>query len=412
MEETSQFQNSLYQTEPEISFFTGFNIDNDENDLNKIFPFELDEDKYYDVIFPSMHISNEELSSSNSPHISTENNENIMEKLTNFIDNYNIILNNESAVKCPNNFEENLKLAENTLPGCIIALMKAMQKPISEEVIYQNIKNKIHNFRKANGSKYSDDSRSVLNSTLKSSGIFLKTDEGLYYYKEKESMDFIIKNMERELKKKMSKEKKEIKSKSSQKSNTSILSSKSKNKTNGLSFSAQMNYRICKINTILDHMMTKCRGEPKYAKLNKMINGSSIEMLRELCEKDKFIGMLMCIKYFKNLSKFHNFYYNFLVEKYLKYVAKKKNIEHFFDLNKINEKILSVCEKIEQLEKNYNNINNFHEFNCNDYNCDYHSPMEICDTEITKKKTKQKKSITEKFNSSTNNSFYTNYSKE
>ena len=59
----------------------------------------------------------------------------------------------------------------------------------------------------------------------------------------------------------------------------------------------------------------------------------------------------------------------------------------------------------------YNNINNFHEFNCNDYNCDYHSPMEICDIEVTKKKTKQKKSFTEKFNSSSNNSFYTNYSK-
>lgn len=311
MEETSHYQNSQYQTEPEISFFTGFNIDNDENDLNKIFPFELDEYKYYDVIFPSMHISNEELAPSSTPNVSTENNENIMEKLTNFIDNYNIIINNESAVKSPNNFEENLKLAENTLPGCIISLMKTMQKPISEDVIYQNIKNKIQNFRKANGSKYSDDSKSVLNSTLKSSGIFLKTDEGLYYYKEKESMDFIIKNMERELKKKMCKEKKEIKSKSSQKSNPSILSTKSKSKTNGLSFSAQMNYRICKINTILDQMMTKCRGEPKYAKLNKMINGSSIEMLRELCEKDKFIGMLMCIKYFKNLSKIHIFYYFF-----------------------------------------------------------------------------------------------------
>lgn len=97
----------------------------------------------------------------------------------------------------------------------------------------------------------------------------------------------------------------------------------------------------------------------------------------------------------------------------MKYVAKKKNIEHFFDLNKINEKILSVCEKIEQLEKNYNNINYFQD--CNYDNSDYHSPMEICDTETVKKKTKQKKSCNAagkcSSTSNNNNSFYTYYNK-
>ena len=145
--------------------------------------------------------------------------------------------------------------------------------------------------------------------------------------------------MERELKKKISKEKKEIKSKCSKKSSSSI----SKKKTNELSFTSQMNYQICKINTILDHMMTRCRNDSKYAKISTMINGSSIEMLKEFCEKDKFIGMMMTIKYFKSL-----------IEKYLKYISKKKNIEHLFDLNKINERILTVCNKIESIEKNFN----------------------------------------------------------
>ena len=72
-------------------------------------------------------------------------------------------------------------------------------------------------------------------------------------------------------------------------------------------------------------------------------NGSSIEMLKEFCEKDKFIGMMMTIEYFKSL-----------IEKYLKYISKKKNIEHLFDLNKINERILTVCNKIESIEKNFN----------------------------------------------------------
>ena len=52
---------------------------------------------------------------------------------------------------------------------------------------------------------------------------------------------------------------------------------------------------------------------------------------------------MMTIKYFKSL-----------IEKYLKYISKKKNIEHLFDLNKINERILTVCNKIESIEKNFN----------------------------------------------------------
>lgn len=338
MEETNSIHTSLYKTD-EMSFFSSFNIDNDDIDLNKIFPFELDEDKYYDVIFPSMHISNDEISPFSDKLTINESNETVFEKLSNFIDNNSILLTNEPATQSQSNIDSNLKLAENTLPGSILSLMKRMNIPLSEEIIYQHIKDKIENFRKANGSKYSDDVRSVLNSTLKSSGIFYKTNEGLFFYKEKESMDFILKNMERELKKKISKEKKEIKSKCSKKSSSSI----SKKKTNELSFTSQMNYQICKINTILDHMMTRCRNDSKYAKISTMINGSSIEMLKEFCEKDKFIGMMMTIKYFKSL-----------IEKYLKYISKKKNIEHLFDLNKINERILTVCNKIESIEKNFN----------------------------------------------------------
>ena len=63
-----------------MSFFSSFNIDNDDIDLNKIFPFELDEDKYYDVIFPSMHISNDEISPFSDKLTINESNETVLEK--------------------------------------------------------------------------------------------------------------------------------------------------------------------------------------------------------------------------------------------------------------------------------------------------------------------------------------------
>ena len=82
----------------------------------------------------------------------------------------------------------------------------------------------------------------------------------------------------------------------------------------------------------------------------------------------------MCIKYFKNLSKLI-YIILYIVEKYLKYVSKKKNIEHFFDLNKINERILSVCSKIEQLDQNLNK--NQQDI---DNNSDKVCPMDICNS--------------------------------
>ena len=174
-----------------MSFFTSFNIDNDENDLNKLFPFDFSEDKYCNVIFPSM----EDISSQSN---ASPSNESLMEKLTLFIDNYNM---NFSSIETIDK-EESMKMAENTLPGSIISLMRDMQSPVDEERIILHVKDKIHNFRKANGSRYNGEIRNIVNSALKTSGIFYRNEEGMFYYKEKEAMDFIVKNMQREMKKK------------------------------------------------------------------------------------------------------------------------------------------------------------------------------------------------------------------
>ena len=348
----------------EMNFFSSINPElYDDYNINTIFPFsDLKEDKYADVIFPSMHLTelNDEISTSKFNSIDNKNDlsnieekEKIIEKISTYITNYNNFINQESATQSRNNdfdLNSNIKLAENTLPGSIISLMKKIGKPISKEVIYEHIKNNFSSFRKANGAKYNGNINSALNSTLKTSGIFIKISDDLYYYKEKESMVFIIKTVERELKKKMKKDNKEEKSKMSNSSNKSNKSLSKQQKQ--LSFTHQLGYKICKLNSILDNLIAKCRGrEDDYIKLNEKFDCEGIQMLEKISKQDKYIGMILCIKYFKGI-----------IEEYLKYVNKKKKFEKYLNVKKFNEKILNICDKIEKVEFNIcgnnDNINN------------------------------------------------------
>ena len=374
------------EKEMEIDFFdNNINFYQDDNEyyLNKIFSFNEDEEedpKEQDFLFPfpvydfeednknkddSMQISdnNEILNINNDKNnnqiniISTNNKinnnkgEEIMEKISNYISNYQGLLNNQTAVKSPNHFDldSNIKLAENTLPGSIISLMKNEGHPISISFIYEKIKDKFLSFRKANGAKYTGDIGVVLKSTLNSSGIFYKVTNDTYYFKEKESMDFIIKTIERELKKKISKNKKELKSSLSSKKSIKKKKKEKKHIINELSFNHQYGYKICKLNSILDNMMEKCRSKKKnnYIALSKKFHDKGIEMIQNISEKDQFIGLILCIKFFKGI-----------IEKYIKFKNKKINIEKYLDENKFNEKILKICEKIEKIEESFNNGSN------------------------------------------------------
>jgi hypothetical protein len=233
---------NFFEDDIEMSFFNSYNIE-DENGINEIFPFNLDE-KYTDVIFPSMrltedinynknnnNISNNNINNNinfkcniNDININNNNDNNIsinnsinsinclssnqstdeflLNKISNIFTNYNFFLENFPYKDINNNYINlNLPLIVNTLPGSIIILMKKYNKPLSIDFIYNNLKNNFSNFRKANGAKYSNNFDKVLKSTLNSSGIFIKIND-LYYYKEEESLNFIIKTFERELKKK------------------------------------------------------------------------------------------------------------------------------------------------------------------------------------------------------------------
>ena len=286
------------------------------------------------------------------PNMIKDKGEEVMEKISNYISNYQEIILNQTAVKSQNHFDldSNVKLAENTLPGSIISLMKKEGHPLNINYIYEHIKDKFLSFRKANGAKYKKDINIVLKSTLNTSGIFYKVGNDTYYFKEKESMDFIIKTIERELKKKISKDKKEMSKsisgkKSKKKKKEKKYKNKNKNIINELSINHQLGYKICKLNTILDNMMEKCRNKKtNYIALNKKFHDEGMEMIKNISEKDKFIGTILCIKFFKGI-----------IEKYIKFKNKKINMEKYLDEKKFHEKILKICEKIEKIEESFNN---------------------------------------------------------
>ena len=321
------------------------------NSLNKDIKMEISNESDNDISNIDNNNGKNKINiiSSNN-NINNNKGEEIMEKISNYISNYQEILLNQTAVQSPNHFDldRNIKLAENTLPGSIISLMKKEGHPICVNYIYEKIKDKFLSFRKANGAKYNGDIHIVLKSTLNSSGIFFKTSEDTYYFKEKESMDFIIKTIERELKKKISKDKKEIKSSLSSKKISKKKKKEKKHNINELSFNHQLGYKICKLNSILDNMMEKCREKKNnYIALSKKFHDEGMEMIKNISEKDQFIGMILCIKLFKGI-----------IEKYIKFKNKKINIEKYLDENKFNEKILKICEKIERIEQSFNNGNN------------------------------------------------------
>ncbi len=103
-----------------------------------------------------------------------------------------------------------------------------------------------------------------------------------------------------------------------------------------------MNYKICKVYNILDQMLSRCRGSVNMDKLNTRFKNanSSIELLQKIGDQNKLIGILMCFKYFKSM-----------INKCFKISSKKKKLESLIDLNKLNEKLDTLSQKMEALEK-------------------------------------------------------------
>jgi hypothetical protein len=244
-----------------------FDIFNDDlsyiNDLYNVLPFNnFDDNKGNDDFFDLLNID-----FSNSWDIKNSGtSEQLIDKLNKMEQNYNNIITNEivSSPATSNltfnqldpkkkicDLESNLILAENTLPGLIISMMHKENSPVSLNFILTHVYPKFDELRRANGSKYSGDINKVLKSALSSSGIFFKTVDEKFFFKEKEAVEFIIRVSEKVLTKKLEKEKKESKSISS------TSTGKSKKQKNILS--GEINYKICKVYGIIDKLLIECR---------------------------------------------------------------------------------------------------------------------------------------------------------
>ena len=63
--------------------------------------------------------------------------------------------------------------------------MKQNERYVSLEEIVNALKKKEKTFRKTNGAKYTGDFSNSIKATLRTSGLFIKNNEGKYFYKEK-----------------------------------------------------------------------------------------------------------------------------------------------------------------------------------------------------------------------------------
>lgn len=125
--------------------------------------------------------------------------QNLLKKTVNYDLSSNQTRDNTSSGLLKENFSVSLKIAEKYLNGCIISIMHSYGQPISISEIKEKILPKYGELRKINGSKYNSNIDKVLSSTLLSSKQFIRFDSDKWYFKEKETIDYIIQITEKEM---------------------------------------------------------------------------------------------------------------------------------------------------------------------------------------------------------------------
>jgi hypothetical protein len=135
---------------------------------NSFEPFEKENDNFNFFIFPDVEDYNP---FSSFDHKNPMDGDQLLEKITKCEENYNNLLQNNLMAsptasklyfiiildvkdKISENFEENLILAEGTLPGLIISIMHRENCPVPENQLLNEVFPKFEELRKVNGSKY------------------------------------------------------------------------------------------------------------------------------------------------------------------------------------------------------------------------------------------------------------------
>jgi hypothetical protein len=196
--------NKKEEEDEESIFFKNFDYDfnkgtNNIINYDEILPFRIYDEE---PIFAEINYNTNENSNNIEMHVDSNN---ILNKINKFEDTYfNNIKSTENEDNIKKIFEQNLILINKTLPGFIISLMhKTNNQPIDERDIYINVFQNYSELRKPNGTPYKGDIYKVLKSTLVSTLIFEKNNEGKWSYHEKKAFDYVMKLTEKTFSKKV-----------------------------------------------------------------------------------------------------------------------------------------------------------------------------------------------------------------
>ena len=248
------------------------------------------------------------------------------------------------------NFSFWLKFTEKYISGAIISIMYTYNKPITTNEIKSELLPNFKNLRKSNGSKYNNNIEKVILSTLTSSKIFYRCnqlDSNLeWYFKENEALEYVANITNKEIDKALN----NCFSSNYNMSKTSLFKLNSNNKLNNKSniattndISNESNFsknninqefytkkrnkntirdiyykkihtQIVQVYKILDFYFSKgsynkdkCREDCK--KMFNCIKDKSLYFLKEVGKENSNMGIIMCFKFFKSLSKTEYLYF-------------------------------------------------------------------------------------------------------
>ena len=174
-----------------------------------------------------------------------------------------------------------------TLPFIIINELFSKEKGMKLSEIYEIVSADYNTLRKPDGTKYGNNLKRVIASTLHSTGLFMKSPDDFYTINKNE----VIKYLERNSIKTIT-------------ANDNVYLGRKRiiKKTLG----GNANPKFIHAYTILDEILEKYSNDKKISK--NLINpfakcDSSLELLIKLGNSDKLIGMVTCFKIFKPILK-------------------------------------------------------------------------------------------------------------
>lgn len=227
-------------------------------------------------------------------------------------------------------FNEKLLISETTMPGFFISMMIKSGKPLSENQLYDCVLPRINDLRKPDGSKYKDNIKKVVKSTLCSSGIFEKVDNEnkLWYFKKEDALHYINRTVEKTMSKKLEKNKRTY-----DELDESVDKNRIEKASGGLNLNPEIksecvdqnlpqhnflkkklkrslrnyNLKFIKANNILGELLSKYKNNTEVRKKfkNPFNNcNSALDLIKKLHgDENKIFGMLTAYKFFRPLSK-------------------------------------------------------------------------------------------------------------